>query len=72
MDYELLEEKIIVLVAKDESTGATLAYECLAKDPAGTWVVTEFGRATRAAYDEPSFSPILFIVKCYEARRGFI
>ena len=31
LDVEMFEEKIIVLVAKDESTGATLAYDCFAK-----------------------------------------
>ena len=33
MDYELLEEKVTVLIAKDESSGATLAYDCEAKNP---------------------------------------
>ena len=41
MDYELLEEKVTVLVAKDESSGATLAYECEAKGPGDDWVIRQ-------------------------------
>ena len=32
-DYELLEKKITVLVAKDETSGAVLAYDFLVKRP---------------------------------------
>ena len=44
LEYAVLEEKIIVLVAKDESTGATLAYDFLAKCPADDWVVRQLVR----------------------------
>ena len=44
LDYEMLDEKIIVLVAKDETTGATLAYNCVAKGPADDWVVRQLVR----------------------------
>ena len=33
MDYELFEKKITVLVAKDETSGAVLAYDSLVKGP---------------------------------------
>ena len=33
-----------VLVAKDESTGATLAYDCEAKGPSDVWVMKQFAR----------------------------
>ena len=33
-----------MLVAKDESTGATLVYDCLAKGPGDDWVVGQFVR----------------------------
>ena len=29
LDYEMLEENIAVLAAKDETSGATLGYDCL-------------------------------------------
>ena len=44
MDYELLEEKVTVLAAKDESSGATLAYDCEAKGPSDEWVVRQLAR----------------------------
>ena len=44
MDYELLEEKVTVLVAKDESSGATLAYECETKGPGDDWVIRQLDR----------------------------
>ena len=44
MDYELLEEKVTVLVAKDVSSGATLAYDCEAKGPSDEWVVRQMVR----------------------------
>jgi hypothetical protein len=31
MDYELLEQNVTLLVVKDETSGATLAYDCEAK-----------------------------------------
>ena len=33
MDYDFLEEKLTVLVVKDESSGSTLAYDCETKGP---------------------------------------
>ena len=44
LDYEMLEEKITVLVAKDEATGAVLAYDCYAKGPSDDWVVKQLVR----------------------------
>ena len=44
MDYELLEQKVTVLVAKDETSGATLAYDCEAKGPSDEWVVRQMIR----------------------------
>ena len=44
MDYELLEQKVTVLVAKDETSGATLAYDCEAKGPSDEWVVRQMVR----------------------------
>ena len=44
MDYELLEEKVTVLVAKDESSGATLAYDCESKGPSDEWVIRQLDR----------------------------
>ena len=44
MDYELLEQKVTVLVAKDETSGATLAHDCEAKGPSDEWVVRQMSR----------------------------
>lgn len=44
MDYELMEEQLIVLVAKDENTGAILAYDCEAKGPSEVWVMKQLAR----------------------------
>ena len=44
MDYELLEQKVTVLVVKDETSGATLAYDCEAKGPSDEWVVRQMVR----------------------------
>ena len=44
MDYEFLEEKVTVLVAKDESSGATLAYDCETKGPGDDWVIRQLDR----------------------------
>ena len=44
LDYEMLEEKITVLVAKDEVTGAVLAYDCFAKGPSDDCVVKQLVR----------------------------
>ena len=44
MDYELMEENLIILIMKDESSGAKLAYDCTAKGPGDT-----FGRAVAGA-----------------------
>ena len=41
MDYELLEEKITVLVVKDNSSGSTLCYDCTVKGPSDTWVIKQ-------------------------------
>ena len=42
IDYELLEEKITVLVARDLESGATLAYDCEAKGPSDAWMIKQF------------------------------
>ena len=42
LDYEFLQEKITVLVAKDEKSGAVLAYDCLAKEPGDDCVFGQF------------------------------
>ena len=44
LDYESLEEKTTVLVAKDKTSGAGLAYDCLVKEPGDDWVVGQFVR----------------------------
>ena len=44
LDYEMLEEKITVLVAKDEANGAVLSYDCFAKGPSDDWVVKQLVR----------------------------
>ena len=44
MDYELLEEKLIVLVVKDECTGTISAYDCLAKGPSDVWALKQLAR----------------------------
>ena len=44
MDYELMEEQLIVLVAKDESTGAIQAYDCEAEGPSDVWAMKQFAR----------------------------
>ena len=43
-DYELLEKKITVLVAKDETNGAVLAHDSLVKGPGDDWVVGQLVR----------------------------
>ena len=39
LDYELIEEKITVLIANGRETGAALAHECATKGPEDDWVV---------------------------------
>ena len=41
LDYELLEEKITLMVAKDEPSGSVLAYDCLCKGATDEWVIKE-------------------------------
>ena len=41
MDYELLEEKITLIVAKDEVSGSVLAYDCVCKGPTDEWVIKQ-------------------------------
>ena len=41
----MLEEKITVLVAKDETTGEVMAYYCFAKGPSDLWFVKQFVRS---------------------------
>ena len=40
----MMEEQLTVLVAKDESTGAILAYDCEAKGPSDVWAMKQFVR----------------------------
>ena len=44
MDYEHIEDKITMLVAKDELSGAVLAYDCECKGPKDAWVVRQLAR----------------------------
>ena len=41
MDYELIEEKVTMLVAKDDTSGSVLAYDCVCKGPTDEWVVKQ-------------------------------
>ncbi len=41
LDYELLEEKMTMLVAKDNATGCVLSYDCICKGPNDEWVVKQ-------------------------------
>ena len=43
-DYELLEGKAAVIIAKDHAAGAFLAYTCTEKGLANKWVVKQFIR----------------------------
>ena len=40
-DYDLLEEHLTLLIAKDRQSGAVLAYDCEAKGPGDAWVVKQ-------------------------------
>jgi hypothetical protein len=44
MDYELLEEKLALLIVKDEDSGSTLCYDCLTKGPGDAWVCRQLVR----------------------------
>ena len=44
IDYELLEAKMAMLVAKDKSSSATLAYDCGGKGPSDERVVLQLAR----------------------------
>ena len=44
MDYELLEDKEVMLVVKDEVSGAVLAYDCTCKGPGDEWVPKQLAR----------------------------
>ena len=41
MDYDLLEDHLTLLIAKDTWTGATLAYDCETQDPGDAWVIKQ-------------------------------
>ena len=41
LDYELIEDKITVLIVKDRDSSACLAYECTTKGPDDEWVVRQ-------------------------------
>ena len=41
MDYEMLEEKVIMIIVKDDATGSTLCYDCVCKGPSDEWIVKE-------------------------------
>ena len=43
-DYELLEEKLTVLIVQDAQSGAKLAYDCEVKGPVDNWVVKQLAR----------------------------
>ena len=40
-DFDLLEEHLTLLIAKDRQSGAVLAYDCEAKGPGDAWVVKQ-------------------------------
>ena len=40
-DYDLLEEHLTLLIAKDRQSGAVLAYDCETKGPGDAWVVKQ-------------------------------
>ena len=42
IDYELLEEKVTMLVAKDDQSGSVLCYDCVCKGPTDEWLVKQF------------------------------
>ena len=44
MDYEPLEEKLTLLIVKDEDSGSTLCYDCLAKGLGDAWVCRQLER----------------------------
>ena len=41
LDYDLIEDKITVLIVKDKESSACLAYECTTKGPDDEWVVRQ-------------------------------
>ena len=43
-DYDLLEEKLTVLIVRDAQSGAKLAYDCEVKGPGDDWVVKQLVR----------------------------
>ena len=43
-DYDLLEEKLAVLIVRDAQSGAKLAYDCEVKGPGYDWVVKQLAR----------------------------
>ena len=43
-DYDLLEEKLTVLIVRDAQSGAKLAYDCEVKGPGDDWVVEQLVR----------------------------
>ena len=43
-DYDLLEEKLTVLIVRDAQSGAKLAYDCEVKGPGDDWVVKQMAR----------------------------
>ncbi len=44
MDYELLGEKLTLLIVKDEDSGSTLCYDCTTKGPGDAWVCRQLVR----------------------------
>ena len=43
-DYNLLEEKLTVLIVRDAQSGAKLSYDCEVKGPGDDWVVKQLAR----------------------------
>ena len=44
MDYAFLEEKVTLLVVKDENSGGVLTYDCQNKGPGDAWVMKQLVR----------------------------
>ena len=44
MDYEMPEEKIVMLVVKDDESGSTLAYDCEVKGPGDEWMLRQLAK----------------------------
>ena len=44
MDYAFLENKVTMLIVKDDATGCVLTYDCTVKGPGDAWVLKQLSR----------------------------